>query len=556
MKKAIFILLFFVLLYTRVVGIGWGLPYPMHPDERNMADAVTQITLLKPYSPSFWSYGGFQINIAHFFLVAKHTLGRVHTPIAFLESIIMLRLISAFFSIISALYIVRIIKKYTRNKEILFATYLVATFSPALIQMAHFGTTESALTFFLIALTYYSLDLTVSKEKRSNLTTYVIIGILLGMAIATKVTAVFFIVGPMFAFMTHLLSHKKATFVSRIRNTGIFLITLGLSTGLTAILFSPHYLLYFKEFSGSLLYERSLVTGVIDVFYTRQFFESIPLLFQMKHVFPYMLGVPIFIFSLCGFFLLPWKDAKYNLLRIVLLAYFLPTAFLYTKWARYQTPVIPLLTIFAMLFFTALFYKSRNTVLFFCVSILIIPGLAYLSIYIQPDVRFVASRWIYQHIPTGSTILSETANVIDIPVQFTADTTIFKNYNVTQFDFYNVDTDSLLQQKLPQEINSADYIIIPSRRVFMNHTCLDKYEVLSIKNEGLRCEKLKKKYPILNNYYESLFEGKLGFKEVEHITAYPRLALFGKTIIEFPDEQAEETWTVFDHPTIRIFKRI
>ena len=36
-------LLVSLLLYTRFVNLGWGLPYPMHPDERNMADAMTRI---------------------------------------------------------------------------------------------------------------------------------------------------------------------------------------------------------------------------------------------------------------------------------------------------------------------------------------------------------------------------------------------------------------------------------------------------------------------------------------------------------------------------------
>ena len=39
-----------VLVYSRFVNLGWGLPYPMHPDERNMANAVHQLNCKFPIS--------------------------------------------------------------------------------------------------------------------------------------------------------------------------------------------------------------------------------------------------------------------------------------------------------------------------------------------------------------------------------------------------------------------------------------------------------------------------------------------------------------------------
>ena len=42
-KRILFILLFAMLLYSRFVNLSWGLPYPMHPDERNMANAIQQL---------------------------------------------------------------------------------------------------------------------------------------------------------------------------------------------------------------------------------------------------------------------------------------------------------------------------------------------------------------------------------------------------------------------------------------------------------------------------------------------------------------------------------
>lgn len=46
------------------------------------------------------------------------------------------------------------------------------------------------------------------------------------------------------------------------------------------------------------------------------------------------------------------------------------------------------------------------------------------------------------------------------------------------------------------------------------------------------------------------------FKKVAELSSYPTIELFGKKVIEIKDEMAEETFTVFDHPVIRIYKRI
>ena len=81
-----------------------------------------------------------------------------------------------------------------------------------------------------------------------------------------------------------------------------------------------------------------------------------------------------------------------------------------------------------------------------------------------------------------------------------------------------------LQLELKDNLEKADYIFVPSRRIFTNH--------------------LKDKYPLLSGYYKKLFSGESGFEKVIEFSA------------GINDEQAEETWTVFDHPVIRIYKKV
>jgi len=166
----------------------------------------------------------------------------------------------------------------------------------------------------------------------------------------------------------------------------------------------------------------------------------------------------------------------------------------------------------------------------------ILPGIAYMSIYVNQDSRVQSSYAIYKEIPNNSYILSETANVIDIPVGIPNMNIPPRNYTVISFDFYNLDEVPSLFNDLTMHLEKADYILIPSRRIFANYLLFPR------------------KFPLVTKYYQLLFSGQLGFAKIDEISSFPQISL-GNLKWEFPDENAEETWTVFDHPVIRIYKK-
>ena len=214
------------------------------------------------------------------------------------------------------------------------------------------------------------------------------------------------------------------------------------------------------------------------------------------------------------------------------------------------------------------FVLKNNTIIYqiifsLFILCLIIPGIAYVSVYKNTDVRFTASEWIQKNIPNNEKILSETANVVDIPLQVPSETSngTPNHYNVISFNFYDVDTDTAIQKQLQNNVQTSDYFFVPSRRLFANHTCLlpnggqTNDSVVSLFSyKATRCLDLLNKYPVLHNYYKNLFD-ETTYKKIAEITSYPKITLFGKVLLEFPDERSEETWTVFDHPVIRIFKK-
>ncbi|MEK7495133.1 MAG: glycosyltransferase family 39 protein [Patescibacteria group bacterium] len=503
-----------LLVYSRFVNLGWGLPYPMHPDERNMASAIQGLNCIisnfrECGNPHFFAYGQFPLY-----------LGYLIAYLLKLEATISLRIISAVASVINAIIIIKIIKFIIKKESYftLFISYIIIIFSPYAIQFSHFGTTESLLMLFYSLIVYLSMQM---LERRTTVSV-IWLALVSGLAVATKVSSMIFIVVPLITILSSLRSWDGY------KN----LIKFGVLAIISVVLFSPHNFLNFRDFISSMNYESDVALGKSLVFYTRQFFGTEPFYFQLTKIFPYALGWPAFILGGLGFLGLSWRDKKNNLLRFAFLIYFIPTAMISAKWSRFMSPIFPLMTIFTILFLHNIIqrFNQRLWIPAFAgmTLILIIPGISYLHIYQNPDVRFTASNWIYKNIPNNSYILSETANVVDIPIS--------NGYSVISFNFYDLDESPELQSELKVHLKKADYIFIPSRRIFANHP--------------------KEQNPILNKYYEGLFSGKLGFVKVAEFNSFPKIRLFGQTLIEFPDEDAEETWTVFDHPLIRIYKRI
>jgi len=546
--------LFILLAYSMFVNIGWGLPYPMHPDERNMANAVHQLNCKFPIS-NFQFPNKFQFSInnfqncfnPHFFAYGQLPLylGYIITFLLNVDATIGLRIISAIASVISFIVIIKIIKIITK-KESPFLTLissLLIIFSPYAIQFAHFGTTESLLMLFYLMIIYYSL---LFVDRKISTASFVLkCAIVSGLSLATKVSSTIFLIVPfsvlLFSFeqskILLLIAKNRFLFYSyKFASKIIDLSVFAFLTIVIFVIFSPHNLLNFNDFISSINYESDVALGRSLVFYTRQFFDTQPFIFQFEKIFPYALGWPVFILGILGFFSLSWKDKTINFLRFAFLIYFIPSAIIYAKWSRFVAPIFPLITIFAILFILNI--KIIKFIKIIIIIIAIVPGIAYLSIYQNPDIRFQASEWIYKNIPNESYVLSETANVVDIPIE-SESYKVHKVYQVISFNFYDIDESPILQQELADHLAKADYIFVPSRRIFANHS--------------------KQKYPILNKYYEDLFSGKLGFEKVAEFESFPKIKFqvaSYKFQVNFPDEQAEETWTVFDHPVIRIYKKV
>jgi hypothetical protein len=117
------------------------------------------------------------------------------------------------------------------------------------------------------------------------------------------------------------------------------------------------------------------------------------------------------------------------------------------------------------------------------------------------------------------------------PSRYVQATFISNNQPVTGLDLYGDDTLAKAQQ-LAKALVSVDVITMPTDR-------LDK----SIPRLPLR-------YPLTIRYYQLLFGGQLGFHLKAQFENHPHL--LGITL---DDSNADESYSVFDHPTAKIFVR-
>lgn len=594
MQKLLFFSLFFLLFYARFVGLDWGLPYPMHPDERNMAVALQQLnckefltfnfqfsSLRQCFNPHFYAYGQFPLYFGYIIITVWHVVTqRVQSPISFVEATLALRIISAVSSLINAYVLFKIFALFRPKFALSLRMHwsvpaIMIIFQPYFIQFSHFGTTESIL-MLLYSVIIYQLLIAIGNKKITGRTLF-IVGLTMGMSTGIKVSSSLFALSVVFAYWYIMLYGANGRLFAKLfRFLGVVFMT-GLCALVFFILTSPHNILSFSDFLGTVQYESAVATGAVRVFYTHQFESTRAILFQLEKVLPYVLGLPMFVLALCGFMFFTWRDVRMNFLRFAIVVFFVPTAFLYAKWTRFASPVFPLLTLFGLLCMDGLYRSSnmknmrryikkisamqiqrlRMTMTIALTIVTLIQGVAYLSIYQNPDVRFRASEWIFENVPSYSYILSETANVIDIPLAVPgAGKKEWYPEALVNFNYYDLDHNTDLQQELDMHLSRADYIIVPSRRIFANYACTDIIHHSPFAASKNKCALLSRQYYSLQEYYSALFSGTMPFRQVAEITSYPRITLFGKTILTLPDEGAEETWTVFDHPVIRIYKRI
>lgn len=528
MKKRTLLLVAIIFFGTvlRFTNLNWDSYLAFHPDERNISWAVTRIHFFDQMNPKFFAYGGLPIYLyralAELVTAVTHNTNWIYDwgHIAVIG-----RYVSAILSSISILLIYLVAARFFSKTTGLLSAFFLA-FSPWAIREAHFSTTETMLVFFVLLLLLLSIPLRLPRPPH-GLAMTLGRGIVLGLAIAAKTTGVLFALIPLSAIFFSL----KRQSLSRIF---LQLLLLAGTTGMIFLLFSPYTILDWQHFTESMKYESGVALGQFPVPYTYQFLNTVPYLYQIKTML-WQAG-PVAIIGLVNLILLAFftvkrKNHTYAIFLIFPLVYFLWAGSWYTKFSRYNVPLLPFLTISASWLLVKIrnkFHLAGLACLAIVASATFLWGLANWTIYARTQTRIAASLWMVKHIPAEAIIYTEHWND-GLPVYTTGSPVI--NYHRELINSFDLDNDQK-KAAITKQLGQGDYLIFSTRRIWGT------------------MPKLTDRYPFTSALYQKILNGETEYKEVASFASYP--SLFGITI---NDDAAEESMQVFDHPTVRIFER-
>jgi 4-amino-4-deoxy-L-arabinose transferase-like glycosyltransferase len=514
-EKVILLLIILFGAFLRLYNLDWDQGHYLHPDERLYVNAsniswpktIAEFFSFKsPLNPKMFYYGTFPLYLYKV------------TNIFALPSIsftIVSRMVSSIFSIITIPLIYLLARQFFSKKTSIFATFIF-TFSAGLIQHAHFNTTESILTFFL---TLISLLSVLFVKKRTYLLA-LSLGVLVGMAYATKIVGLTFGFIPAISFI--ILFIKKI----KISKIAFLVLMFLISAGIAGFLFAPYQTIDYEQFSREQTYMQNVTYGKDKPPFIIIYEKTIPYVYQITKVLPFTFGFVSLPLALLGLYFILKKISKekndrhlYIFIIAYPILYFLWSGAWFAKFSRYYILMIPFLSIWAAYCLN----KLRNIYVLILLSLILINGILFMRIYLQSNTRIQASKWIYKNIPNQSKIIGEHwDDNLPLPTP--------QNYNkqflMNQLAVYDQDSPEKIV-KLGEALAKNDYFIISSRRVY--------YSILENKD----------KYPLTSNFYKLLFEKKLGYKLVEKFTNYP---------FYFSDDFADETFQSYDHPPVYIFQ--
>ena len=557
-------------LLLRLYGPGYAQGNNFHPDERQILFHVVQLSwpnspaqffnpATSPLNPHFFAYGSFPL---YLLAAVGNLLSHISPALATFASLTLTgRVLNALFDtgtiLLTGWLALLLTNDRTPGRRYAWSVALLAAalvaFTPLQVQLSHFYTVDTILLFF-ITLTILACVAVVDTGKPVRWS--LIAGLGFGLALATKFSAAPLAVPLLVALAMRWYRHGLSSI--------ILPLLLSICTTLIVFLIAmPYALLDLHNFIQQVALQGSLANGTVDVPYTRQFAGTTPYLYEAQNMLFWGMGLTLGLAALAGFLWLCWRVWKRNagpwlVVLSWVVVYGAITGSFYVKYMRYMLPIYPFLALMAASGLIALLRLIRErpnrenspassrlaTILPYTAIAIVLAGtmfqgLALLNVYSQPDTRIQASLWIYSHLKPGSVLTYEQW---DDPLPVAVDNhdpNIYQQATYldasgqqqTGLDLYGDDTTTKAHQ-LANMLSAVDAITMATDR-------LDK-----------SIPRLPCLYPLTIHYYQLLFSGQLGFHLAAQFENHPNL--FGITL---DDSNADESYSVFDHPTGRIFVR-
>lgn len=583
-----------VAAFFRFYGLAWDGGYLFHPDERKILLVAFDLRLPdslweffsseSPLNPKFFAYGSFPIYLLKMLGgFAPATTLNVPWRADFVSLAMLGRALSALFDLGTIVMIFLLGRRLYGATVGLLASACIAV-TVLHIQLAHFYTVDTVLTFFVVTTMYFAARYAMTSDRRVA----ILVGVSFGLALATKITAAPLIV-PIAVAVVRARIADQASVVNRLRDefakvwsarralARIFGIALGVF-----IITQPYVLLDPPRYLGQVGTELLVARGWLDYPYTRQYADTPPFVYHIAQSSLWGMGLPLGVFAWLGSALFAWQWFRARTLRggegilsevegwrdgfILAWAafYFLAIGAQYAKYLRYLLPLTPFLFLMATVAFSRLaqfeirnskfesrftFYALRFTLALILLAT-IVYALAFTSLYGREHPWLAISKWIYANIPPNTGVIVEHWDEL-IPVSLRlGEPRAPTEYRITMLPLFDEDTPAK-RDALVDALVASDYIIVASQRLYGT------------------IPRLPARYPMTARYYRALFAGELGFAPAMHALNTP--ALDGVIVWADPFARvalapsfqfdslalnwgfADESFTVYDHPTPLIF---
>lgn len=573
-------------LALRLYGINWDQGFLFHPDERQILMVAERLAWPRslseflspqsPLNPRFFAYGSLPIYLLRLlsWLLARldadwASLGRFYLLGRGLSALLDTATLAAAYALARRAF----------DRRVAALTAVLMAFTVLHIQLAHFYTVDTLLTMLVVLAVLKALDVARAGRARDGMW----LGVLLGAALATKVSALPLVAVVLAAWLSFAWPslggqdglRSRLGMAWHLARRGVCL-SLGVAL-LVFLLLEPYALLDAARFARGLGQELSMSQGWSDVPYTRQYAGSLPYLYQARQLLLFGLGVPLGVLGMIGLLYVTWRTCRHPGRQSVVwltwpLLYALQQGAAYAKFLRYALPLLPFLCMAGAALAWALWDWSAElttpwrrrvlrggagSVLLLVPLSTVLYALAFVRIYAQPHPWLQASAWLCEHVPPGATLMADVWDDA-LPVYSTTRAGgCAQEYSHVIVDLHATESPAKSEQLL-NGLLVCDYIVLPSDRLYAS------------------LSRLPERFPLASRYYQQLFAERLGFRLVNAPAVYPNLA--GVTLRDNPRAglalpippllaegrpvgwvidlaRADESFTVYDHPQPLIFQK-
>jgi len=571
----------------RLDSLAWALPRTPHPDESRVVDYVIATAAGAP-EVVFSDYGSVPFHLLRAVgWSASMVLPNYSLPDAVggVATYILARFLAGMFGVgtVALVYVAGCLA-YDRKVGLIAAAFL--TFTVLAIQLSHSYTVDVILVFW----TSLFLVIGLWLIRRPRRTLWVALAIVTGVALATKIVALFLLLPLAVALYLSLQQGAKGQGERRhspapsLRFIPQLVASLAIVAATFAIL-TPAAILHpfqywwldfqdpnwwhawnFPAGSHRLLWNLLLAEGTVRPLWAIPSTPSVPLVNPVTSLLPWAMGPALLAMAAVGVIIALKRHTPSDwFLLCYLFGAYLAVANSNVQFIRYVYPMVPVLAILGARPVMLLSVRSvtrswphRAVAVALMLTLLVssLYSLAFASIYQRPDTRLQAEEWIKKNIPPGSMVGLDGPDAFADPV---VDQSTYRIHALPLYQLYDYSTlhthssarpiTSLLGSRLipgdnmghvtEEEIGAlvvrhlqSDYLIITNRLAEMVGS-----------TEG-RFEKVR-------NYYQALFGGRTDYQLVKTFSSQPQLWRF-----TIDDSRAEHTFKIFDHPTIYIFKRV